>query len=241
MSARARVCSNWRDAAPRRTPGGTSSTRTFLGDPVSAVLAQGDYRPCRARSRTFRRETVAPRRRCRVARACRPGLSAEAGRRWRRPASVVARQDLGHRAGRRSGPAVGRHDAGRAVPLRRWRRDLGAERDAVAHAGAPAMVRRRRRRAARHQLGAGRSARSLRHPGRGFDRRLVGEPRRRRIVADHQSRHVQRIHAAGAARDADRAGHPPAGALRRASRHRLVPASQRACSAPRMPARAGTS
>ena len=47
------------------------------------------------------------------------------------------------------------------------------------------------------------------------------------VMADHQSRHVQRIHAAGAARDADRAGHPPSGALRRASRNRLVPAPQR--------------
>ena len=52
----------------------------------------------------------------------------------------------------------------------------------------------------------------------------VGEPRRRRLVADHQPRHVQRIHAAGAARDADRAGHPPPGALRRASRDHVVPA-----------------
>ena len=197
----------------------------FLGDPVTAVLADGDNR-CTPRSISA---ISAP--------SC-GGANGPAA--WRElpapafppkpedaaddPHPVVARHDLGDRAGRRARPAVDRHDAGRAVPLRRWRRHLVAERDAVAHARAAAMDGRRRRRAARHQLGAGRSARPRRHPRRRVDRRRVGEPRRRRLVADHQSRHVQRIHAAGAARDADRAGHPPPGALRRPPGHRVVPA-----------------
>src|SRR5437660_61122 len=85
-------------------------------------------------------------------------VSAEAGGCRRRPASLVPRQNLGHRAGWCPRAVVGRDDAGRALPLRRWRRVLVVERAAVVYARTPAMAGRRRRRAARHQLGADRPA-----------------------------------------------------------------------------------
>src|SRR5438477_596077 len=57
-----------------------------------------------------------------------------------------------------------------------------------------------------------------------LDRGCLGEHRWRRLVEHHQRGHVQRIHAAGAERPADRAGHPSPRALRRISRNRVVPA-----------------
>ena len=166
MSGPARVCSSWRGA----TAAGTSSTRISSAIRSRAVLADGDTLYAALDlghfgAKLWRRERAGPWRE--LPAPAFPPKPEDAGR---RPASLVARHDLGDRAGRRAGPPVGRHDAGRAVPLRRWRRALGAERGAVAHARAAAMDGRRRRRAARHQLGAGRSARPRRHPHRRLDR-----------------------------------------------------------------------
>ena len=223
MSQPARVCSRSRAAAAA----GRSSMRSFSATRSRAVLAEAEGTVYAALdlghfgAKLWRRDRCS-RRGARLRR--RPFRQSPKTR--RRSASVVARQDLGDRAGRRCRAAMGRDDAGRAVPLRRWRRDSWSLNETLWRMPERRQwVRRRRRRAARHQLGAGRSARSRRHPRRRIDRRGVGEPRRRRLVAAHQPRHVHRIHAAGAARDADRAGHPPAGALRRIPRHRVVPAS----------------
>ncbi len=197
----------------------------FLGDPVSAVLAEPDGRLYAALdlghfgAKLWRRDGDG-----RMARNRRPGLSAKARNRHGRPASVVARPDLGIGAGRPARPAVGRHDAGRALPIRGWRRELDLERGAVADARAPAVGRRGGRRAARHLFGTDRPARPRRHPRRRLDRRRLGQHRQRRLVADHQPRHARRLHAAGTGGRADRPGRASAGALRGISRDRLVPA-----------------
>ena len=171
MSGPARVCSRWRAVAAAWE----IADAHFLGDPVSAVLADPTAALYAALdlghfgAKLWRRER---------------------GGAWRElavPAFPPKPEDAGDdphpwslgkiwalEPGGVAGPAVGRHDARRAVPLRRRRRVLVAERGAVAYARAPAMVRRRRRRAARHQLGAGRSARSRRHPRRRVAARACG-------------------------------------------------------------------
>src|SRR5271157_3097094 len=113
---------------------------------------------------------------------------------------------------------------GGALPLRRRRPILVAERGAVAYARAPTVVGGCGRRTARHRLRAGRSAQSGRHPHRRIDRGGVGEHRWRHLVAQYQPRHVCRVYAAGAAPRADRPGRPPLGALYHLSRNRVVPA-----------------
>ena len=94
MSARARVCSNWRGAAPGDARWDIVDVH-FLGDPVSAVLAQGDTVHAALDlghfgAKLWRRDGAAGWREL-----AGPVVSAETGRCLRRPASVVARQDLG--------------------------------------------------------------------------------------------------------------------------------------------------
>ena len=169
----------------------------FLGDPVSAVLADADGAVYAGLdlghfgAKLWRRDPagawqeLAP-----------PAFPPKAARCRRRSPSLVTRQDLGDRAGRCHRAPLGRYDARRALPLRRWWGILVAERGVVAYARAPAMVGGRRRRAARHRLRADRPAQSRRHPHRRFDRGRVGEHRWRCLVAQYQPRHVRRVHAA---------------------------------------------
>ena len=91
----------------------------FLGDPVSAVLADSDGSIWAALdlghfgAKLWRRDRAGPWREIGG-----PDIPAKAGRGERGSASLVTGQDLGGRAGRRAGALVGRHDAGRALSLR---------------------------------------------------------------------------------------------------------------------------
>ena len=88
-------------AAPPQRRAGRSPTRSSWATRCPPCWRTGEG-PRRARPRPFRRQAVAPRRQGRMARTCRPRLPGQAGRCRRRPASLVARQDLDAGAGRRA-------------------------------------------------------------------------------------------------------------------------------------------
>ena len=100
----------------------------FLGDPVSAVLAEADGTVYAALdlghfgAKLWRRDPAGAWGELAGAR-----VPAKAGRGGRRSSSLVARQDLGARRRRCCGSAVGRDDARRAVSLRRRRPILVVE------------------------------------------------------------------------------------------------------------------
>ena len=91
----------------------------FLGDPVSAVLAEADGTVYAALdlghfgAKLWRRDPAGAWGELAGAR-----VPAKAGRGGRRSSSLVARQDLGARNGPRRRAAVGRDDARRVVSLR---------------------------------------------------------------------------------------------------------------------------
>ncbi len=200
----------------------------FLGDPVSAVLADTDGAVYAALdlghfgAKLWRRDRAGAWSEVAVpAFPPKPGDDGDDPHPW----------SLGKIWVLEPGGAAGRLWAG-TMPGGLFRSDdAGASwslNDALWHMPERAAVGgRRRRRAARHQFRADRPAQSLRHPHRRVDRGRVGQHRRRWLVASDQPRHVCRVHAAGAARGANRPGRPPAGALRRASRNRVVSAPQR--------------
>ena len=102
----------------RRNGGWEIADAHFLGDPLSAVLASPDGAVYAALdlghfgAKLWRRDRGGSWRELAV-----PAFPPKPEDAARRSASLVARQDLGARAGRRARAAVGRHDAGRALPL----------------------------------------------------------------------------------------------------------------------------